>query len=63
MILVIFETGYRAAHIDPSFHPEVEVSMRRVLKKASHQSHTIPQARIAVYGATSSPIGQLNKMI
>lgn len=58
-----FKARYRASHQEVIFRPDVEISMRKILKQANHHPHTIPQARIALNGATSTPIGQLKKRI
>lgn len=58
-----FKERYRASHQEVLFSPDIKVHMRRILKKAEHVTHTIPQATIALNGATSTPIGQLKKWI
>ncbi|HEL1178806.1 DDE transposase [Streptococcus equi subsp. zooepidemicus SzAM60] len=58
-----FEALYRSRTPYQPFNDEITISMRRVLKKLSHEPHRIPQASIALNGATSSPIGQLKKWI
>lgn len=58
-----FKDRYRASHQEVLFSSEIRVNMRQILKKANHDAHTIPQAKIALNGATSTPIGQLKKWI
>ena len=58
-----FKTRYRKSHQEVIFSSEVKNSMRKILKQAKHQAHRIPQAQIALNGATSTPIGQLKKWI
>ncbi|HEL1661369.1 TPA: hypothetical protein TXN53_000899 [Streptococcus suis] len=50
---------------EKSFLPldKVAISMRQVLKKLPHEPHRVPQASIALNGATSTSIGQLKKWI
>lgn len=56
-----FKERYRSELTCQAFTEDVTVSMRAVLKKFQHEAHTISQARIPVYAASSSPIGRLAK--
>ena len=58
-----FKDRYHQSHPETAFSPAVKILMRQILKKGEHQPHTIPQAYIALNGATSTPIGQLKKWI
>ena len=58
-----FKDRYHQSHPETAFSPAVKILMRQILKKGEHQPHTIPQAHIALNGATSTPIGQLKKWI
>lgn len=58
-----FEALYRNSSPHQVFSNKVAISMRQVLKKLPHELHRVPQASIALNGATSTPIGQLKKWI
>ncbi|HEM2543032.1 TPA: ISLre2 family transposase [Streptococcus suis] len=58
-----FESLYRSSSPHQVFSDKVAISMRQVLKKLPHEPHRVPQASIALDGATSTPIGQLKKWI
>lgn len=58
-----FKTLYRSFSPYQAFSDDVAISMRQVLKKLPHEPHRVPQASIALTGATSTPIGQLKKWI
>lgn len=58
-----FESLYRSSSPHQVFSDDVSISMRRVLKQIPHEPHRVPQASIALNGATSTPIGQLKKWI
>ncbi|HEL2218850.1 TPA: hypothetical protein TYI97_001440 [Streptococcus suis] len=59
----IFEALYRSSSPHQVFSDKVAISMRQVLKKLPPEPHRVPQASIALNGATSTPIGQLKKWI